>query len=167
MPSRDRTKQTVFYIETFAKAIGRGRKHAIIILLGASLLACAPQITHHGHVFVDSDLAQVQAGMSKDQVKLAFGTPDTTTAIGGGAFYYISSKQKFAALRKPRVIDRKIVAVYFDDKENVKRVANYGLKDGKVIDFVSRKTPSHGQADGIVQQLFRNLGKRENLFGGY
>lgn len=167
MRLRARTKQKPSYIETLSKAI-RGGLRCAVLLLGASLLACTPQITHHGHVFTESDLQQVQPGMSKDQVKLAFGTPDTTATVGGGAYYYISSKQKIVPLRQPRVVDRKIVAVYFDGSDSVTRIANYGLKDGKVFDFIKRETPSHGQSDGLISQLFRNLGQTGNLFeGGY
>ena len=36
------------------------------------LPAAAPQIDRHGHVFMDVDLAQVQPGMSKDQVTHRF-----------------------------------------------------------------------------------------------
>ncbi|MGI9386880.1 MAG: hypothetical protein ACR2OX_05570, partial [Methyloligellaceae bacterium] len=62
----------MFYMETLASAIGRCR-NAAVILFSASLLACSPQVSHHGHIFTESDLQQVQPGMSKDQVKLAFG----------------------------------------------------------------------------------------------
>ena len=166
MPSRGRTKPIASNLNATARSVCRVRYPAMIVLAG-SLAACTPQIAHHGHVFTETDLQQVQPGMSKDQVRLAFGTPDTTTAIGGGAYYYIASKQKSIGFTKPKVVDRKIVAVYFDEKESVTRIANYGLKDGKVFDFVKRKTPSHGQSDGLVNQLFRNLGQRPLAAGGY
>jgi hypothetical protein len=41
----------------------------------------------------------------------------------------------------------------------VSRVANYGLQDGKVIDFVTRETPSRGSEDGLLKELFRNIGR--------
>ena len=163
MPSRGRTKPIASNLYATVRSVCRVCYPATIVLAG-SLAACTPQIAHHGHVFTESDLQQVQPGMSKDQVRLAFGTPDTTTAIGGGAYYYIASKQKTVAFTKPKVVDRKIVAVYFDDKESVTRVANYGVKNGKVFDFVKRKTPSHEESDGLINQLFRNLG--QNPFGG-
>lgn len=114
---------------------------------------------YHGHVFGEAETNQIQPGMSKDQVRLALGTPDTTSTIGGGVYYYISSTQKTVAFFKPTVVDRRVVAVYFDQTESVRQVANYGLKDGKVFDFVSRETPSHGKDAGLLKQLFRNIGK--------
>ena len=39
------------------------------------------------------------------------------------------------------------------------------MKDGKVFDFVSRTTPAPGgKDDGILKQLFRNLGPKQ-IFG--
>ncbi len=40
------------------------------------------------------------------------------------------------------------------------------LKDGKVFDYINRTTPSATKTqDGIIQMLFRNLGKGGSLVG--
>lgn len=125
-----------------------------------SLTACAADITKHGHIFTEEDLSQVKAGMSRDQVVLALGTPDTKSTVGQEAYYYISSTTKrSAAFLSPTIVDRRVVAVYFDKKDVVNRVAHYGLQDGKVIDFVKRETPSKGSEDGLLKELFRNIGR--------
>lgn len=125
-----------------------------------SLFACAPTIDHRGHRFAENEIEQVQPGMTREQVALAFGTPDTYSTIGGGAYYYISTKEKTVSFLKPEIIDRRVVAVYFDETDTVTKIANYGLKDGKVIDFISRKTPSHANDQGLIKQLFRNIGAK-------
>jgi len=133
-----------------------------IAVLGIALClsACATDITKHGHVFTDEDLAQVKEGMSRDQVVLALGTPDTKSTVDQNAFYYISSTTKrSAAFLNPEIVDRRVVAIYFDPNSTVSRVANYGLQDGKVIDFVTRETPSRGSEDGLLKELFRNIGR--------
>ena len=58
-----------------------------------------------------------------------------------------------------------MVAVYFSPGGTVDRVANYGMQDGKVFDYVSRTTPAPGgHDDGILKMLFRNLGAKQ-IFG--
>jgi outer membrane protein assembly factor BamE (lipoprotein component of BamABCDE complex) len=139
------------------------------LLAVASLLAltgCGGTVTKHGQLFKDTDLQAVQPGMSQDQVRLALGTPATTAVVGGGrAYYYISSTDTQTAFFLPTEQSRQVVAVYFTQGGTVDHVANYGLKDGKVFDFVSRTTPAPGGKDEtILNQLFRNLGKQQ-LFG--
>jgi len=133
---------------------------AFAVLAVVSLTGCAADITKHGHIFTDEDLAQIKTGMSRDQVVLALGTPDTKSTVGQDSFYYISTTTKrSAAFMSPKIVDRKVVAVYFDKKDIVQRVAQYGLQDGKVIDVVKRETPSKGSEDGLLKELFRNIGR--------
>ena len=137
---------------------------ALVAALGAG---CSTTLTKHGTQLTEQDVQQIATGMSQDQVKQVLGSPATVAAVGrGDAFYYISSTMQQSAFFKPSEVDRQVVAVYFTQRGTVERVANYGIKDGKVFDFVSRTTPSANQNDqGIVQQLFRNLGQRQ-IFGG-
>jgi outer membrane protein assembly factor BamE (lipoprotein component of BamABCDE complex) len=150
------------------------RSHRLVHVLSRICLAaglviaagCTETVTKHGQLFRDSDLQQIQPGMMQEQVKLSLGTPTTTTTTGSGqVYYYISSTMSQKAFFTPEEKDRKVVAVYFNQTGMVERVANYGLKDGKVFDFVSRTTPAPGgNEDGILKQLFRNLGQRQ-IFG--
>jgi outer membrane protein assembly factor BamE (lipoprotein component of BamABCDE complex) len=136
-------------------------------VMAALLVAgCAEQVTVHGHQFREGDLTQVQPGMAQEQVRMALGSPTTTaTTDAGAAYYYISSTTAQSAFLKPTEKDRQVVAVYFSPTGTVDRVANYGIQDGKVFDYVSRTTPAPGARDeGILKQLFRNLGKRQ-IFG--
>ena len=97
---------------------------------------CSEQVLKHGQHFSQGDLQQIQPGMSREQVRLTLGSPSTTTtasSTGGDVYYYISSTAKQAAFFKPSEVDRQVVAVYFNPLGSVERVANYGLKDGKVF----------------------------------
>ena len=141
---------------------------ALAMMASAALLAgCGtPTITKHGQQFRATDLQSVQPGMSQEQVRTTLGTPATTAVLGDGrAFYYISSTDQQKSFFLPTESDRQVVAVYFNRGGTVDSIANYGLKDGKVFDFVSRTTPAPGGKDeGILKGLFRNLGKQQ-LFG--
>lgn len=145
----------------------RGRLGALVVLACLAVAGCAEQVIKHGHQFNDNDLQAIQPGMSQEQVKMSLGSPATTASVASGnAYYYISSTMKQTAFMLPDETDRQVVAVYFNQGGSVDRVANYGLKDGKVFDFVKRTTPAPGTAeDGLLKQLFRNLGKKTNIFG--
>jgi outer membrane protein assembly factor BamE (lipoprotein component of BamABCDE complex) len=134
---------------------------AALFLGAAPLAGCAGQVDRHGHVFIDVDLDQVRPGMSKADVQTVLGSPDTTSAIGGDAYYYISSTMKTVAFMKPREIDRQVVAVYFNGSERVTDVAKYGIKDGVVINYYKGETPARGKDLSFVEQMFGNLANRQ------
>jgi outer membrane protein assembly factor BamE (lipoprotein component of BamABCDE complex) len=144
-----------------------GRIFPAVLVAGSLLLTgCGGNVIRQGHLFQEEDLSQVREGMSKDQVILALGTPDTQSAVAGGSYYYISQTvvQQIAFLA-PQVTDRRVVAIYFNNKDRVERIANYGMKDGKIFDFVKRETPSYSRDQGILSELFRNIGAAPSLPG--
>ncbi|MEM0898386.1 MAG: outer membrane protein assembly factor BamE [Pseudomonadota bacterium] len=109
-----------------------------------------------GYVIDEQTLALVPPGSSKDQVLLALGSPTTSAEYSGDeVFYYISqTRQRRAQFLKPRLVDQRVLAVYFEAEDPVVgRIANYGLQDGKVFDFISRTTPTGGVDQTFLAQL--------------
>ncbi len=99
-----------------------------------------------GYVVQEGALEQIPIGASQEQVLIVLGTPSTVATVSGEAFYYISqTSQRSAAFMPYEVKDQRVIAVYFDKNRRVERLANYGLKDGKVFDFVSQTTPTGGK----------------------
>ena len=134
---------------------------AVLLAGPVALTACGAQIDRHGHVFIDIDLDDIRPGQSKDEVRTVLGSPDTTSTIGGDAFYYISTTQKTVAFLKPYEIDRQVLAVYFDGSETVQKVAHYGMKDGMVVNYYKDETPARGKDVSFVEQLFGNISNRK------
>jgi outer membrane protein assembly factor BamE (lipoprotein component of BamABCDE complex) len=140
---------------------------ALCLALSAVVSGCSPTTLRHGHHFQESDLQQVQPGMSQSAVRLALGTPDTTSTVSGNtAYYYISSTTQQMAFMKPTETDRKVLAVYFTPVGTVDRVAQYGKKDGKIFDYVKRETPSQTRDTGLIGQILRGIGPVNPLAGG-
>lgn len=126
------------------------------ILAAAMLVAgCnAQQVITHGAVISQNQIDLIPVGSSKDQVLLALGTPSTTGTFENEVYYYISQqKQRKFAYQKPKLIDQRVLAVYFDESEIVAEVANYGIQDGKVFDFISRTTPTGGDDLTFLGQI--------------
>lgn len=112
-----------------------------------------------GFVLDDKALDQIRPGSSAEQVVLVLGTPSTTSTVGSGVYYYISQKVSQPVLfMNEKITDQRVVAVYLGKNNKVERVANYGLKDGVVFDFISRTTPTGGADGSFITSLFRRLG---------
>lgn len=121
--------------------------------------ACEPIRDYRGFVAQEDVLTQLQIGMSRPDVERVMGTPSATSSIGGKNYYYISSVFETTAFFEPEEIDRRIIAFRFDETDSVVHIANYGLKDGKLFDFISRKTPTRGKEITFLQQMFGNIGR--------
>ena len=103
-------------------------------------------------------LEQIPIGASQEQVLIVLGTPSTVATVSGEAFYYISQRaERPIAFMPQAVVDQRVIAVYFDKNRRVERLANYGMKDGKLFDFVSRTTPTSGRELNYLQAIFQGL----------
>jgi outer membrane protein assembly factor BamE (lipoprotein component of BamABCDE complex) len=158
-----------------AKAGSRpGRKFgggvlALTAALAASMLSGCNMmddaVVHRGYIFDEQTMAQVRAGAAAEQVLILLGTPTTTSTVGGDAWYYINQKAERAMPFLPqKVTDQHVYAVYFDKVKKVTRTANYGLEDGKVVDFSSRETVTGGGESKLLKTLFDQFGKFQMKF---
>ena len=132
---------------------------ATLLLLGL-LAACTPQIDHHGYLAKPGVFDRVQKGMSKSEVEAVLGSPSTTASVNlqGDSYYYISSVTEQRAFLNPKEVDRQVIAVRFNQSDQVASFGQYGLEDGRIIDVNTRETPSAGREFSVLRQIFGNLG---------
>ena len=126
---------------------------AIVVTSGCtnSLESLNPRETYtHGYVLEDGALDFVPVGSSREQVLLALGTPSTTATFETQEnFYYISQKR----VRSAAFLEQRVLAIYFGEDGRVSQIADYGLQDGRVFDFISRTTPTGGSDQNFLTQV--------------
>jgi outer membrane protein assembly factor BamE (lipoprotein component of BamABCDE complex) len=124
---------------------GRRLAAALALALALPLAGCFSETYQKGYIVPEGALEQIPIGASQEQVLIVLGTPSTVATVSGEAFYYISERaERPIAFMPQKVVDQHVVAVYFDKSRRVERLADYGLKDGKIFDYVSRTTPTGG-----------------------
>jgi outer membrane protein assembly factor BamE (lipoprotein component of BamABCDE complex) len=143
---------------SLARSGSRPVAAACAAILALALSACGGETFQRGYVLPDGALEQIPLGASQEQVLLVLGTPSTVATVSGEAFYYISQKaDRPVAFMLEKVTDQRVIAVYFDKGRKVQRLAEYGMKDGKVFDFVSRTTPTSGNDLNVITTVLHNL----------
>lgn len=141
-----------------------------LLVIAAALSACnsskmigdlnPSETLTQGYVIDQQAIDLVPVGSSREQVLLALGTPSTKATFDNEAFYYISqTRKRYVAFDKPRLVDQHVLAVYFGGDGRVTQIANYGLKDGKVFDFISRTTPTGGKDQNFLSQIISGASK--------
>ena len=133
---------------------------ALAAALASSLAGCLGYdgVVNRGAVIDTRRIAQVKTGMPAPQVLSIVGTPSTTSTVGGDAWYYVSQRtERELAFMPQKIVDQHVLAIYFDKAKKVQRVADYGLEDGKAVDFLSRTTPTAGAEQQFLQNMLSKL----------
>ncbi len=144
----------------------------------AVLGACTATRDFHGFVPDQALATDVKPVVdTRSSVLARLGTPSTTSIFDqtGKAQYvagkeklwvYMSSTRELLTFYYPKVVQREIVAIQFDDDDVVSDVLVYDVEDGRVLDYNSRVTPTRGRELGIIEQLFGTLGSLRNQIPG-
>jgi len=129
---------------------------AAVVAFGLLLSGCFSETYQRGYIVPEGALEQIPIGSTQEQVLIVLGTPSTVATVSGEAFYYISQRaEKAIGFMPQHVVDQRVVAVYFDKNRRVQRLANYGLQDGRVFDFISRTTPTGGKDYAYINAMFK------------
>jgi len=129
---------------------------AAVLALSLPLAGCFSETYQKGYIVPEGALEQIPIGASQEQVLILLGTPSTVATVSGEAFYYISQRaERTVAFMRQETVDQRVIAVYFDKNRRVERLANYGIKDGKIFDFVSRTTPTSGREINYLSGFFQ------------
>jgi len=142
--------------DRFGRLCGFGATLAAVLALSLPLAGCFSETYQKGYIVPEGALEQIPIGASQEQVLILLGTPSTVATVSGEAFYYISQRaERPVAFMMQETVDQRVIAVYFDKNRRVERLANYGIKDGKIFDYISRTTPSGGQEQSMLGFMFR------------
>jgi outer membrane protein assembly factor BamE (lipoprotein component of BamABCDE complex) len=144
-------------------------KAAIAMLMIVGLSACAAQYRTHGYLPSEADLQQIVPGVdTKASVEDLIGVPNAAGVLNGSGYYYIESEVRHFAYQKPRVVERTIVAITFDEADVVSNITTYGLEDGRVVAINRRVTQTTDGDISFIRKLFGNIGglSASNLLGG-
>ena len=136
-------------------AVSRAKRLSWVLLpavLAAS--ACAPVISKRG--YLPDPIAEAGIVLGKDtkqSIQKKLGDPSTRATFDGDNWYYISSEQQQVAFFDPTVLKSSILAVHFNKDDTVQGIRHYSLKDGHVVAFETRTTPTPGRELTFLQQL--------------
>jgi outer membrane protein assembly factor BamE (lipoprotein component of BamABCDE complex) len=133
---------------------------AAALACGLMLGGCFTQNYQRGYILAEGALEQIPLGAPQEQVLIALGTPSTVATVSGEVFYYISARTEQTSFLPERTVDQRVVAVYFDKTRRVQRIANYGIEDGRIFDYVSRTTPTSGQELNYLTYVFKIFGNK-------
>ena len=129
-----------------------------LALLG--LAACAPTSTYQGFQAIDQTPANIKPGQdTRATVQAKLGSPTASSTFDKNTWFYMSQVSAKTAFYHPKVTKRDVVAITFSPTDDqVASVNTYTLKDGRVIAYNGRETPTRGRENTFLEELFGNIG---------
>ena len=129
----------------------------LVALLGAS--ACTPVNSYQGFQTVDHAPGDVKVGEDTRSTVLArLGSPTAVSTFDSNTWYYISQVISRTAFYHPKVNRRDVVAISFRKSDDqVTAVNTYTLKDGRVVAYNGRETPTRGREMSVLEQLLGSI----------
>lgn len=138
------------------------RRKVALLAVAASLTAaaCSPIASYQGFQAIDQRPADVKVGQDTRSTVLAkLGSPTDTSTFDKDIWFYVSQIRTQTSFYNPKTVSRNVVAIAFDhDTEQVKSVDTYTLKDGRVIAYNPRETPTRGREMTVLEQMLGSIG---------
>ena len=134
-------------------------KYTLATLVALSVSGCTAQYRDHGYLPDEVDLEQVVVGVdNRTTVQEVLGSPLGSGVMEDGAIFYISTKVKHYAFYEPKVVEREMLVVSFDDEDQVENIEKFGLEDGRVVTLSRRVTTGPVKGPKFLKQILGNLG---------
>lgn len=146
----------------------RGVRIACVVALCLALTACGTSYRNHGYVPPQEELDEIVIGIdTRASVEETLGGSASSSVLEDDAMYFVRSRvRQFAALA-PKVVERQVVAISFDNNGVVENIESFGLEKGQVVPLSRRTTDSSVRDKSFFQQLFGNIGGiGPGTFGG-
>ena len=128
--------------------------------LALFVAACSGNVQVHGNMPDPLLVSEIQPGAyGRGDVASLLGSPSTVSTFGDTRWFYVGEKVSRFAFFKPKVLERNVLVVSFDEEGRVRATSSYSLADGRDIDPVDRITPTEGRDLTVMQQLLGNMGR--------
>ena len=147
-------------MSAFLHIHGRCLIPLLAIFIGA-MSACSPIADTRGNLPLEAAIKSIAQGkQNRNQVVAILGSPSTKASFGKQEiWYYIGKRTETLAFLEPTLLERKILAIKFDNRGIVQTIASYDATAGKPVNLVDRVTPTMGSELGILEQIIGNLGR--------
>jgi len=136
------------------KAIARTTLAVCVLILAG----CSPSVTVHGYVPTEEEIASIEPGVDTIlSIEERMGRPASTALVSGDEWYYVQTTMEQLTYNPPKITDRVVLAIAFDDDGVVSEVSRYGLNDGQAVPLSTRITRTGGQRRNVLLAIFGGL----------
>jgi len=120
---------------------------------------CSATYRNHGYMPPEQDLEQLVVGVdTRATVDDVVGPPSLSGMLAEGDYYYVRSRLREFGMFRPKVVERTVLAISFNDDDTIANIETFGLEQGRVVPLTRRVTESSVVNNGFLRQLLSNIG---------
>jgi outer membrane protein assembly factor BamE (lipoprotein component of BamABCDE complex) len=139
---------------------------SILVITGVAgfgAAGCEEVVDVRGNLPHPSVVSKIKPGFHKrGDVENMLGTPSAIATFKKEVWYYIGGRVKTVSFFKPEILERKVVAVRFDQRGIVTKIEAQDASNVRKIQLVERETPTKGKDLTFLQQIIGNIGRFGN-----
>jgi len=153
-------------VRPFAGPMAKRLVLAAAVAAAFALAACSPRVDIRGNAAEDEDMIHIRQGVTTaTDVRRVLGPPSTVSAFDDKTWFYISKREETVAFFKPSVKAQQVIELQFDDKQTVRRIRTYGLKDARNVAQTSRTTKADADEPGVFRSMIDLIVRRRAVTG--
>jgi outer membrane protein assembly factor BamE (lipoprotein component of BamABCDE complex) len=139
---------------------------AILSVIALTALVGCETIVHTRGNMPDAKLvAEIKPGRTnRADIEELLGTPSTRATFNKEIWLYIGSREETHVFKKPKLIERRILTIRFNNRGIVEETQNYDATNGRLVQIVKQKTPTRGRELTFIEQLIGNFGRFGDTF---
>lgn len=123
--------------------------------------ACAPTVTQHGYLALESKPMDIVVGDTSTTVLDKLGSPSQTSSYDPWEWYYIDQTLVKMTYKPTQVSERHVTKIKFDPQTRaVASVEVLNLKDGRALVPDPHKTPTRGRTLTALEQVLGTVGRQ-------
>ncbi|MBM5782716.1 MAG: outer membrane protein assembly factor BamE [Pelagibacterales bacterium] len=138
------------------------KKFFCSIFIIMSLTSCINNYEKRGYAFELADDHLLQEGVtSKENVIKIMGSPTIISDLSSDeSWIYYSEEVKKVLFFLPKVVERKVLVIKFDDLDSIRTIEKFDLSNGESkMKFVEQYTEVKSHNVGFFKSLFSNIGQ--------
>lgn len=121
--------------------------------------ACSSDLflVHNGNMPAQEKIDEIRLGQSKQDVMNILGAPSLTTGLSDDHWIYMASTTKKVAFFHPEELERKVLAISFDNNK-ISKIEKLNLADGNKLPIDTDTTQTTEQEQGFFRKYFGGVG---------
>ncbi|WP_297774007.1 outer membrane protein assembly factor BamE [uncultured Roseovarius sp.] len=120
---------------------------------------CSATYRNHGYVPLEEDLQNLIVGVdTRATVDDVVGPPSLSGVQADGNYYYVRSRIREFGMFQPKVVERQVLAISFNDDDTIANIESFGLEAGRIVPLARRVTDSSVVDNGFLRQILSNIG---------